>query len=119
MLGHLTLWVDSGTIAAAAEADARLAVLVFLSLSAAMVVSAVFALRATVMAPLARLNGAIRKAAKVPVNPRPRDEPGPSHHRLQPHARPHPGAQCRNGGRPCPGGGGGAGEVALPGHHEP
>ncbi len=76
LLGHLTLWVDRRALSAAARSDARLTVVVFLLLSAAMVISAVFALRATVMAPLERLNRAIAKAGKVPSNPRPHDELG-------------------------------------------
>ncbi|NFV81282.1 ATP-binding protein [Magnetospirillum aberrantis] len=75
-LGRLTLWVDRSALTAAARADAQLTALVFLLLSAAMVISSVFALRATVMAPLDRLNRAIATAAKVETNPRPRDELG-------------------------------------------
>ncbi len=76
LLGHLTLWVDSGALLRTARADARLSLLVFLTLAAAMAVSAVFALRATVMRPLDRLNHAISRAAKVADNPRPDDELG-------------------------------------------
>ena len=76
LLGQLTLWVDRGGLLSAARADARLSLAVFLALAAAMAVSAVFALRATVMQPLEQLNHAISKAAKVPDNPRPDDELG-------------------------------------------
>jgi signal transduction histidine kinase/HPt (histidine-containing phosphotransfer) domain-containing protein len=76
VLGHLTLWLDRDAIASTARSDARLTVLVFLLLSAALVVSAVYALRATVMTPLERLNTAIGKAAKVPYNQYPDDELG-------------------------------------------
>jgi signal transduction histidine kinase/DNA-binding NarL/FixJ family response regulator len=76
LLGHLTLWVDRSAIAATARVAAQRTALVYLLLSAAMVVSAVFALRTTVMAPLARLTDAIRTGSRVEANPRPDDELG-------------------------------------------
>jgi signal transduction histidine kinase/CheY-like chemotaxis protein len=76
LLGHLRLWLDQGAISAAAAADVWRTVLLFLLLSLGLVVSAVYALRATVMTPLAHLNDAIRAAAKVPDAVRPQDELG-------------------------------------------
>lgn len=75
-LGELVLWVSRRALSDSARADVRLTVLVFLLLSGAMVVTAVFALRATVMEPLQRLIEAIRLAGKVPLNHRPHDELG-------------------------------------------
>ncbi|MBC7905637.1 MAG: response regulator [Rhodospirillaceae bacterium] len=74
-LGDLILWVSRRALSDSARADVHLTVLVFLLLSCVMVVTAVFALRATVIAPLDRLIAAIR-VGKVAANLRPKDELG-------------------------------------------
>ncbi|MBC7950903.1 MAG: response regulator [Rhodospirillaceae bacterium] len=74
-LGDLVLWVSRRALSDSARADVRLTVLVFLLLSGVMVVTAVFALRATVVAPLERLIAAIQ-VGRVAINRRPKDELG-------------------------------------------